>query len=159
MYIAGMMDHFSNASKIELIVWGSAVATSIPSIFGIRNQLKNARSTAGNIKPGSMGPRIWITLALFMQFCGFMLPQLAYSTVIVWNKFRQPQWMAEYAPPPPPDVFGFDGVTVGRAVGLLIRFTGVGFARYALKVLGDQYHAIGVSGLHSCIQTGGLYSF
>ena len=51
----------------------------------------------------------------------------------------------EYALPPPPDVFGVDGVAVGRGVGLLILFTGALLTRKAVKVLGDQFHIIGVS--------------
>ena len=53
--------------------------------------------------------------------------------------------MAENALPPPPDVFGVDGVIVGRAAGLLVHFVGTLLARTALRVLGDQFHVIGVS--------------
>ena len=143
------MDHLSDAPKVELIVWGSIVATSIPAVLGLRNQVKSARSTAGNLKPGSTGPWVWTTLALSGQVCGFILPQLVYVTTIAWNKFHQPGWMAKHALPPPPDVFGFDGVTVGRAVGLLARHAGGILAQMAMKALGDQYHAIGVSDLSS----------
>ena len=139
------MDHFSDTPKVELIVWGSIVATSIPAVLGLRNQVKSARSTAGNLKPGSTGPRVWTTLALSGQVCGFILPQLVYVTTIAWNKFHQPEWMTKYALPPPPDVFGFDGVAVGRVVGLLARHAGRILVQIAMKALGDQYHAIGVS--------------
>ena len=52
--------------------------------------------------------------------------------------------MTKYAPPAPPDVFGIDGVTAGRAVGLLAVLTGAVLAQTALKALGDQYNSIGV---------------
>ena len=149
MYIAGIMNHFSSIPKMELIVWGSSVVTGISTTFKLRSQFKSARLTAGDIKPGSTGPRIWTNLAISAQMCGFMLPSLVYMAVIAHNKFRQPEWMTEYALPPPPDIFGVDGVTVGRAVGLLARFAGANFSHTALKALGDQYHAIGVSALPS----------
>ena len=145
MYFAGIMDHFSDAPKMELIVWGSTLAIRAWGASGFRSQIKNARSTAGDIKPGSTGPRIWTTLALFGQFCGSLPPSLVYLIVTAYNGFRQPQWMAEYALPSPPDVFGVDGITVGRAAGILVHLAGTSLARAALKTLGDQYHAIGVS--------------
>ena len=145
MYIAGIMNHFSSVPKMELIVWGSSVVGGISTAFKLRSQFKSARLTAGDIKPGSTGPRIWTNLAISAQMCGFMLPSLVYMAVIAHNKFRQPEWMTEYALPSPPDVFGVDGVTVGRAVGLLAGFAGANFSHTALKALGDQYHAIGVS--------------
>ena len=141
------MDHFSDAPKMELIVWGSTLAIRAWGASGLRSQFKNARSTAGDIKPGSTGPRVWTSLAILGQFCGFFLPPVVYLTATACNKFRQPEWMAEHALPSPPDVFGFDGIAVGRAVGVLVHLAGMLLARAALKALGDQYHAIGVSAL------------
>jgi hypothetical protein len=51
----------------------------------------------------------------------------------------------EYSLPPPPDVFGVDGIVVGRGVGLLALLTGAMLMHRAIKALGDQLHAIGVS--------------
>ena len=155
MYFAGLLNHFSDAPKMELIVWGSTVAIHSWGACGYRKQLKRARSTAGKIKPGSTGPRFWTGLALLGQFTGFILPSFAYLASTAHNKFRQPEWMARYVLPSPPDVFGLDGVMVGRVVGLLAYLAGTIFARTSLKILGDQYHAIGVSVLSSC---GLLYS-
>lgn len=143
------MDHFSDAPKVELIIWCSMVAIRAWGTFGFRGQIKSARSTAGKIKPGSTGPRLWTTLALVGQFCGFLLPWVVYVIAIAWNKFRQPDWMIEYALPPFPAIFGVDSVTFGRAVGVLGHFAGSALAYIALKTLGDQYHAIGVSDLSS----------
>ena len=53
--------------------------------------------------------------------------------------------MTKYALPSAPDLLGVDGITVGRAVGLLVVLAGTVLAQTALKVLGDQYNAIGVS--------------
>ena len=53
--------------------------------------------------------------------------------------------MTEHALPPPSDVFGIDGVTVGRTVGLLGIFAGSALAGSAMHVLGDQLEVIGVS--------------
>ena len=145
MYVAGIVDYFSNTPKTELFVWSSTVAIHAWGASGYRSQLKSARSTAGDIKSGSTGPRIWTSLALLGQFGGFVLPPLVYLTAIACNKFRQPEWTTGYALPSPPHVFGVNGVTVGRAVGLLAFLTGTILARTALRVLGDQYHAIGVS--------------
>ena len=145
MYVAGIMDHFSNASKMELIVWGSTVAIHASAAIGVRHQLKSARSKAGDVRPGSTGPRIWTSLAVLGQIGGLNLPLLVYWTTTAYNKFHQPKWMAENALPPPPDVFGVDGVIVGRAAGLLVHFVGTLLARTALRVLGDQFHVIGVS--------------
>lgn len=130
---------------MELIVWGSSVVGGISTAFKLRSQFKSARLTAGDIKPGSTGPRIWTNLAISAQICGFMLPSLVYMAVIAHNKFRQPEWMTKYALPSPPDVFGVDGVAVGRVAGLLCWLAGAILSRAALKVLGDQYYAIGVS--------------
>ena len=139
------MDHFSDAPKMELIVWGSTVAIQAWGGFEFHSQFKSARGTAGDIKPGSTGPRIWTRLAMLGQICGFTLPQFVYLAATACNKFHQPEWLTEYALPSPPDVFGFDGVMVGRAAGLLGILAGTLLARAALKALGDQYHAIGVS--------------
>ena len=144
MYVAGIMDHFSDAPKMELIVWGSTVGIIASSAFRFLGQSKNARSTAGNIKPGSTGPRIWTSLAILAQVSG-ITPSLVYLTATAYNKFRQPEWMTKYALPSPPDVFGVDGVAVGRVAGLLCWLAGAILSRAALKVLGDQYYAIGVS--------------
>lgn len=145
MYVAGIVDYFSNTPKTELFVWSSTVAIHAWGASGYRSQLKSARSTAGDIRSGSTGPRIWTSLALLGQFGGFVLPPLVYLTAIACNKFRQPEWTTGYTLPSPPDVSGVNGVTVGRAVGLLAFLTGTILARTALRVLGDQYHAIGVS--------------
>ena len=59
--------------------------------------------------------------------------------------------MAEHALPPPSDIFGVDGVTVGRTVGLLGFCAGSALAGSAMNVLGDQLEVIGVS---SRISTG-----
>ena len=143
MYVAGIMDHFSDAPKIELIVWSSTVGILTSAAFRTQNQLNKTK--AGNIKPGSTGPRLWTSLAVLGQFSGFSVPPLIYWTTTAYNKFQQPEWMTEYALPSPPDVFGVDGVTVGREVGLLVFFAGAILARAALKALGDQFHVIGVS--------------
>ena len=150
MYAAGIMDHFSSTPKMELVVWGSTMALYASSAFRFRNQYRSARSTAGDIKPGSTGPRILTSVAILGQFCGSALPPLVYLTATAYNKFRQPEWMTEYALPSPPDVFGVDGVLVGRAVGLLAVLAGSVLTRAALKILGDQFHAIGVSAIFSC---------
>jgi len=144
MYVAGIMDHFSDAPKMELIVWSSTVGIFTSSVFLTRSQLKNARSKAGDIKPGSTGPRIWTNLAKLGQF-GLSLPPLVYWVTTAHNKFHQPEWMTEYALPSPPDVFGVDGVTVGRAAGLLVLLAGTILTRTAMRVLGDQLQVIGVS--------------
>jgi len=141
------MDHFSDAPKIELIVWGSTVAILASSACRTHCQLKTARSKAGNAKQGSTGPRLWTSLAILGQFSGLTLPPLIYWTTTAYNKFQQPEWMTEYALPSPPDVLGFDGVIVGRVVGLLAFFAGTALTRAALKILGDQFQVIGVSPL------------
>ena len=139
------MGYFSDASNVELLIWGSTFAINSASAFGVRRQLKSAKSKVGDIKPGSTGPRIWTNLALLGQFSGFILPQLVYWIATAYNGFRQPEWMTEHALPSPPDFFGVNGVVVGRVAGLLAVIAGTHFARTALKTLGDQYHAIGVS--------------
>ena len=144
------MDHLSDAPKMELIVWGSTVAIFASSTIRARNQLARARSKAGDIKPGSTGPRVWTTLSIVGQFGGMSLPTLVYWTATAYNKFRQPEWLTEYALPPPPEVFGVDGLVVGRGLGLLALLGGTILARSAMKALGDQFHAIGVS---TCDQT------
>ena len=144
------MVHFSDVSKMELIVWGSTMAIQFWGAPRLHSQIRSARSTAGNIKPGSTGPRIWTNLALLGQFCGFWVPLFVYLIATAWNKFRQPEWMKGHVLPPPPDVLGVDGVVVGRTVGLLVHLSGSAFGHVALKTLGDQYHAIGVSILSSC---------
>jgi len=140
------MDHFSNVPKMELIVWGSTVGTIASSVFLTRSQLKSARLKAGDIKPGSTGPRIWTSLAKLGQL-GLSLPPLVYWVTTAHNKFHQPEWMTEYALPSPPDVFGADGVIVGRAAGLLVLLAGTVLTRTAMRILGDQLQVIGVSPL------------
>ena len=149
MYVAGIMDHFSDAPRMELIVWGSTVAILASSACRTRCQLKTARSKAGDTKRGSTGPHFWTSLAILGQYSGLGLPPLIYWTTTAYNKFRQPEWMTEHALPSPPDVLGVDGVIVGRAVGLLAFFAGAVLTRTALKVLGDQFQVIGVSPLAS----------
>jgi len=145
-YGLGIMDHLSNALMVELIVWVVTVGTFTSSAFRTRSQLKHSRSTAGHIKPGSTGPRFWTKLTHLGQFVGHFVPPLIYWTTTASNKFRQSGWMAEYTLPLPPDVFGVDGVMVGRMVGLLVYFAVGNFGRIAMKCLGDQYSPIGVSG-------------
>lgn len=147
MYLAGIMDHLSDAPKMELIVWGSTVGVFAFSTLRVRRQLAKGRSKAGNIKAGSTGPRIWTTLSMFGQFGGMSLPPLIYWTATAYNKFHQPEWLTEYALPPPPDVFGVEGVVVGRGVGLLAFLAGAILSRSAIKALGEQFSAIGVSNL------------
>ena len=141
------MDPFSNAPKMELIVWGSTMVMAVGALVDsrLRRQVKSA--TAGAIQPGSTGPRIWTSLAILGQLCGFTLPQLVYLTATICNKFRQPEWMTEYALPSPPGVFRLSGVTVGRAVGLLGALAGTILTHAAMEALGDQYHSTGVSAL------------
>ena len=145
MYVTGIMDHFSNAPKVELIVWFSTVGSFASSGFRTRGQFKKAKSTAGKTKPGSTGPRFWAGLAMSGQTVGLFVPPLIYWTTTAYNKFQQSGWMTEYALPSPPDVFGVDGVIVGRVAGLLMYFAGTELARVAIKALGDQYSPIGVS--------------
>ena len=52
--------------------------------------------------------------------------------------------MTEHALPIPPDVFGVNGVVIGRTVGLVAALAGTILTRTALKALGDQYNVIGV---------------
>ena len=141
------MDHFFNAPRMELIVWGSTLGSFTLSAFRTRREFKKSRSKAGDIKPGSTGPRFWTGLAILGQVSGSFVPPLIYWTTTAYNKFQQPEWMAEYALPSPPDVFGVGGIMIGRMAGLLVFFAGTILARTSLKVLGDQYHGIGVSDL------------
>ena len=143
------MDHFSNAPKMELIVWSSTVGIIASSAFRFRSQYKIARSKAGDTKPGSTGPRIWTTAVILAQLAVFMLPPVTYLAGTAGNKFHQPAWLTKYALPSPPDVFGIDGVMAGRAVGLLAVLAGTALMRTALKALGEQYNAIGVGALLS----------
>jgi len=139
------MDYFSNVSKVELIVWVLTVGSFASSGSRTRNQFKKAKSTAGETRPGSTGPRFWTKLAESGQAVGLFVPPLIYWTTTAYNKFQQPGWMTEYALPSLPDVFGVDGVIVGRVAGLLMYFAGGKLARVALEVLGDQYSPIGAS--------------
>jgi len=143
----GITDYLSDAPKMEFIVWGLTLTWLTLSILQFRRQLRNAGPKVGDIKPGSTGPPIWTSLAVLGQMGGFLLPQLIYWTTTANNGFRQPEWMAEYALPSPPDIFGVDGVLVGRAVGLLAHYAGSVLMRTTMKTLGDQYHLIGVSAL------------
>jgi hypothetical protein len=137
------MDHFSGAPKMELIVWGSTAGLCVNSLSQLYRQV--ARSKAGKTKPGSTGPRVLTTLSIAGQAFGTTLPLLVYWTTTAYNKFRQPEWLAKHALPPPPDVFGVDGMVVGRGVGLLALLTGMILASIAVKALGDQFLGIGVS--------------
>ena len=56
MYTAGIMNHFFDAPKMELIVWGSTMGIFAFSAFRFRSQFKIARSEAEDTKPGSTGP-------------------------------------------------------------------------------------------------------
>jgi len=141
------MDYFSGVPKMELIVWGLTVGRSVSANLTIVRQIRSARSKAGNIKPGSTGPRIWTGLALAGQLGGFLLPQLVYWTTTAYNGFHQPEWMRKHALPSPPDVFGIDGVVAGRVVGLLASHAGMVLTRTAIIFLGDQYSPIGASTL------------
>jgi len=148
MHLVGLLDHIPDArAKMELFIWVWTAGGMVPSAIGLRKQLSNAKSKAGNIKPGSTGPPVWTRLLLFAQFCGFLLPQLVYWAATACNGFRQPKWMIEHALPSPPAVLGIDGVVVGRAVGLLAVSAWRMFAGNAMKALGDQYYPIGVSRL------------
>ena len=145
MYVSGIMDHFSDAPRMELIVWGSTAGIIATAVFRVIRQLKRARRKAGAIKPGSTGPRFRTSLAILGHIGASDLPPLIYFTTTLYHRFQQPEWMAEHALPPPPDVFGVDGVTVGRTAGLLGIFAGSALAGSALNVLGDQLEVIGVS--------------
>ena len=147
MYLMGIMDHFHNVPKMELIVWGLTVRRTASAALTVSRQLRNARSKAGNIKPGSTGPRIWVSLEFLGQLGGFVLLPLAYCTTIAYNGFRQPDWMREYALPSLPDAFGVDGVVAGRVFGLFVSHAGMVLTRTALETLGDQYATIGVSAI------------
>ena len=83
-------------------------------------------------------------------------PPLIYYTTTLYHRFQQPEWMAEHALPPPSDVFGVDGVTVGRTVGLLGFCAGSALAGSAMNVLGDQLEVIGVSFPHFYMDHGYL---
>lgn len=67
------------------------------------------------------------------QFVGFFFPRQVYWTTTVYNGFQRSGLMKEYALPSPPDVFGVDGVMIGRVTGLLVYFAGGNFGRIALK--------------------------
>ena len=101
-------------------------------------------------KPGSTGPRILTSVAVLGRFCGPALPPLDYLTATAYDEFHQPKWMAAYALPSPSDVFGVDDILVGRVVGLLAGLAGSILMSIALKFLGDQFHAIGVSAIFFC---------
>ena len=139
------MDYFSNTSKIDLIVWALTVGYCVPGALLVRKQDEEGRSKIGRIKENPAISSIRLTLAIFVQLGAMVGPALVYWTVIPWNGFHQPEWMTKYALPSPPDVFGIDGVVVGRAVGLLSFFASRSITLTAFKNLGDQYHPIGVS--------------
>lgn len=142
-----MTDLLSNVPKMELGAWVLTVRCFVSASLAASNQLGRAGPTAGNIKPGSTGPLFWSKLALAGQYGGFLIPQFVYWTTTAYNGFRQPEWMREYALPSPPDVFGVDGVVVGRVLGSLATHAGWAIASTAIEVLGDQYATIGVSAL------------
>jgi len=143
-----MTNYFSNVPKMELGIWGLTVGCFVSASRAASIQLKSARPTAGDIKPGSTGPRIRSSIALAGQYGGFLIPQFIYWTTTAYNGFRQQEWMREYALPSPPDIFGVDGVVAGRMFGSLATYAGWAIASTAIKVLGDQYATIGVSPLY-----------
>ena len=139
------MNHFSDAPKMELIVWGSTMAIFMSGVQGARSQLKTASSKSGNVKSGSTGPLIWTSLAFVGHSAGLYLLPIVYWSATASNGLRQPEWMTEYALPLPPDIFGVDGVIVGRTVGLLGVLVGAMLSGSAVKALGDQFCRFGVS--------------
>jgi hypothetical protein len=145
MYFVGIMDHLSGAPKMELIVWGSTAGFFVISLSQLLAQL--SRSNAGKTKPGSTGPRVLTTLSMAGQLSGTTFPLLVYWTATAYNKFHRPEWLVKHALPSPPDVFGVDGVAVGRGVGLFVLFTGMILADTAVKALGEQFLGIGVNPL------------
>ena len=128
---------------MELIIWGSTLgfwavsSTQLKPLF--------ARSKAGKVKVGSTGPRVLTKLLIVGQIIGTGIPLVVYWAATAYNKFHQPEWLVKHALPPPPDVFGIDGMVVGRAVGLLGTITGMVLGKAAIKALGDQFLGIGVS--------------
>jgi len=132
---------------MEFGAWGLTLGYFVYASIAASNQLKSAIPTAGNIKPGSTGPRFWTNLAIAGQYGGFLLPQFVYWTTTAYNGFRQPEWMRGYALPSPPDVFGIDGVVIGRVIGLLGTRAGWALGHTTIEFLGDQYATIGVSAL------------
>jgi len=144
MYAAGIMDHFSDAPRMELIVWGSTAGILARTVFRVSRQVKRARRKAGAIRPSSTGPRFWTRLLILGHVGTSYLPPLIYCTTTIYHKFQQPEWMAEYTLPPPADMCGVDGVTVGRTVGLLGFLAATVLTDSAMDVLGDQFQSIGV---------------
>ena len=122
------------------------------SAFRFRSQFKIARSEAGDTKPGSTGPHTNLdpsrTIGTIFYVCspavrllgGYCKQQI--SPAGVDDKICSPA---------PPNVFGIDRVTAGRAVGLLAVLAGVVLTQTALKTLGDQYNSIGVSSPFSVV--------
>ena len=147
MCFTGIMDRFSNASKIDLMIWALTLGSFAPGVLQVRKQNQTAKSKTGPIKESTTYSSIRLVFTMFGQIGAMVGPAFVYWTAIPWNGFRQPGWMMKYALPSPPDVFGIDGVVVGRAVGLLGFFASRFITRTAFKTLGDQYHPIGVSTL------------
>ena len=146
-HLTGMAYYFFNIPMIELVPWGMTLGCWFTSV--IINSQTILHSTGGEVKPSSVHPRFWLYLALGTQYTGFLVPQLMYWTTTAGNGFHQPEWWRKYALPSPPDVFGFDGELVGRAVGSL--GVAVGWAIFCTVIiaLGDQYATFGVSTLFS----------
>ena len=144
MYFAGIIDHPSGVPKMELIVWGSTLAFFIVSSTKLRGQYDRSLNANRKItKPGSTGPPVLAPLSIVGQVFGTSLPLFVYWTTTAYNGLRQPEWLAKHALPPPPEVFGFDGVVVGRMVGLFGLLAGMILGVRSVKAMGDQYLGFG----------------
>ena len=140
---AGMMDQLSGAQKMELVVWGSTLGLFMFTLSKGRGRFHRAFYDR-RAKPGSTGPPIQFALSMAAQNLGIVLPLLLYWVAAPYNKFHQPEWLADHPLPPPPDVFGVDGVVIGRMAGLLGLLTGMMVVVKTLRAMGDQYIVFGV---------------
>lgn len=125
---------------MDLLIWSSTLGTFVYTVINARNTLKRADHTLGDTGTSLVGP-----LATLGQFGGLSFPGFVYWAATALNRFRQPEWMMEYALPSPPDVLGIDGMVFWRAIGLLVLLAGVSLTHSALIVAADELRLSGVS--------------
>jgi len=166
IYAAGVINH---VPRFEFLVWSATLGSVGYTISQAYPVSKAAETHAGPIKrspalihdtardgdggPLRFGPLAGLRLALIGQTVGRFLPPIVYWASGLRHMWGQPAWRNRWSFPAPTRRAGFWGMTtvvrVGRVnwlrlVGVILAVGIEVFQSGVIKMLGDQFHMIGV---------------
>ncbi|KAF8837062.1 hypothetical protein BDN67DRAFT_935984 [Paxillus ammoniavirescens] len=152
MHIVELDIPISISHAIEATVVLTITEGFIYTVTKMRSVAANAEAKGGRVRPETLPTSFSSRIVTQIHTLAMFIPPLVYVGAVVFNGFRQPDWMVKFALSD--EIVGLKWKNVLRVTACSTAFAVRSVANHALAHLGEQWHPTGRREKPRVVQTG-----